>query len=158
MQVYAPQQAKFSKALFKKILVPFDNSKMSDKAFWHAINLNFKHKTEIIIISVYHSDHPSISFLEYNAHQTIIERGKLKEIKLKHKKLKEISEEYGIGCRTFVAASSSITQTVMSYIYSTKADLVIMGTRGNGSDRKLMLGSVSLEVSQNSPVPVMLVK
>ncbi|MGY5148554.1 MAG: universal stress protein [Candidatus Nitrosopumilus sp. bin_68KS] len=158
MQVYAPQQEKFSKSLFKKILVPFDNSKMSDKAFWHAINLNFRHKIEIIIVSVYHSDHLSISFLDYNAHQTIIEREKLNEIKLKHKKLKEISQERGIECRSFVAASSSITQTVMSYIYSTKADLVIMGTRGNGSDRKLMLGSVSLEVSQNSPVPVLLVK
>lgn len=158
MQINASQQEKFSKALFKKILVPFDNSKMSDRAFLHAINLNFSHKTEIIILSVYHSDHVSISFLDYNAHQTIIEKGKLNEIKLKHKKLKEISKEYGIECRTFVAASSSITQTVMSYIYSTKADLVIMGTRGNGSDRKLMLGSVSLEVSQNSPVPVLLVK
>ena len=158
MQVQAPQSEKFSKILFKKILVPFDNSKMSDRAFLHAINLNFNHKTEIIILSVYHSDHLSISFLDYNAHQTIIEREKLNEIKLKHKKLKEISEEYGITCRTFVAASSSITQTVMSYIYSTKADLVIMGTRGNGSDRKLMLGSVSLEVSQKSPVPVLLVK
>lgn len=158
MQINAPQQEKFSRALFKKILVPFDNSKMSDRAFLHAINLNFCHKTEIIILSVYHSNHGSISFLDYNAHQTIIEKDKLNEIKLKHKKLKEISKEHGIECRAFVAASSSITQTVMSYIYSTKADLVIMGTRGNGSDRKLMLGSVSLKVSQNSPVPVLLVK
>ena len=157
MQVNATQPKK-SKAIFKKILIPFDNSKMSDRAFWNAINLNFRHKTEIIILSVFHSDQFSISFLDYNAHQTIIEQKKLTEIKVKHKKLKEISEEYGIPCRTFVSTSSSITQTVMAYVYSTKADLVIMGTRGNGSDRKLMLGSVSLEISQNSPVPVLLVK
>ncbi|BDQ30631.1 universal stress protein [Nitrosopumilus zosterae] len=153
-----PQQEKFSKAIFRKILVPFDNSKMSDRAFWHAINLNFKHKSEIIILSVFHSEQYSSSFLNYNTHQTIIEQKKLNEVKIKHKKLKEISEECGIPCRTFVATSSSITQTVMSYVYSTKADLVIMGTRGNGSDRKLMLGSVSLEISQNAPIPVLLVK
>lgn len=158
MQVSVSQQEKFSKAVFRKILLPFDNSKMSDRAFWHAINLNFKHKSEIIILSVFYSEQYSSSFLNYNAHQTVIEQKKLNEIKIKHKKLKEISEKCGIPCRTFVATSSSITQTVMSYVYSTKADLVIMGTRGNGSDRKLMLGSVSLEVSQNAPVPVLLVK
>ena len=158
MQVNVPQQEKQAKAIFRKILVPFDNSKMSERAFWHAINLNFKHKTEIIILSVFHNDKVSISFLDYNAHQTIIEQKKLNEVKIKLKKLSEIAKEYGILCRTFVATSSSITETVMSYVYSTKADLVIMGTRGNGSDRKLMLGSVSLEVSQNSPVPVLLVK
>ncbi|MCV0409513.1 universal stress protein [Nitrosopumilus sp.] len=158
MQVSTPQQEKFSKAIFRKILVPFDNSKMSDRAFWHAINLNFKHKSEIIILSVFYSEQHSSSFLNYNTHQTVIEQKKLNEIKIKHKKLKEISEEHGIPCRTFIATSSSITQTVMSYVYSTKADLVIMGTRGNGSDRKLMLGSVSLEISQNAPIPVLLVK
>ncbi|MCV0367722.1 MAG: universal stress protein [Nitrosopumilus sp.] len=158
MQVSTSQQKKFSKAIFRKILVPFDNSKMSDRAFWHAINLNFKHKSEIIILSVFYSEQYSSSFLTYNTHQTVIEQKKLNEVKIKHKKLKEISEECGIPCRTFVATSSSITQTVMSYVYSTKADLVIMGTRGNGSDRKLMLGSVSLEISQNAPIPVLLVK
>lgn len=158
MQVSTPQQEKFSKTIFRKILVPFDNSKMSDRAFWHAINLNFKHKSEIIILSVFYSEQYSSSFLNYNTHQTVIEQKKLNEVKIKHKKLKEISEKGGIPCRTFIATSSSITQTVMSYVYSTKADLVIMGTRGNGSDRKLMLGSVSLEISQNAPIPVLLVK
>lgn len=158
MQVSTSQQKKCSKAIFRKILVPFDNSKMSDRAFWHAINLNFKHKSEIIILSVFYSEQYSSSFLTYNTHQTVIEQKKLNEVKIKHKKLKEISEECGIPCRTFIATSSSITQTVMSYVYSTKADLVIMGTRGNGSDRKLMLGSVSLEISQNAPIPVLLVK
>lgn len=158
MKSNALQQEKFSNVVFRRILVPFDNSKMSDRAFWHAINLNFKHETEIILLSVFYSDQYSRSFLDYNTHQTIIDQKKLREIKIKHKKLKEISEMHGISCRTFVATASSIIQTVMAYVYSTKADLVIMGTRGNGSDRKLMLGSVSLEVSQNAPIPVLLVK
>ena len=158
MQVNGTYQKKISKSAFRKILVPFDDSKMSERAFWHAINLNFKHKTEIIILTIFYSDKSSSSFLDYNAHQTIIEQKKLNEIKLKHRKLNKISESYGIPCRSFVATSSSITQTIMSYVYSTNADLVIMGTRGNGSDRKIMLGSVSLEISQNSPIPVLLIK
>jgi len=158
MQISALKQEKFSKSVIRRILVPFDNSKMSDRAFLQAINLDFNHKFEIIILSVFHSEQLSRSFLDYNTHQTIIEQKKLNEVKLKHKKLVKIAEERGIMCRTHIAISSSITQTVMSYVYSSRADLVIMGTRGNGSDRKLMLGSVSLEVSQNSPVPVLLIK
>ena len=152
------QQEKFSKPIIRRILVPFDNSKMSDRAFLHAINLDFNHKFEIIILSVFHSDQSSRSFLDHNTHQTVIEQKKLNKIKLKHKKLIKIAKANMIACRAHLAISSSITQTVMSYVYSSKADWVIMGTRGNSSDRKLMLGSVSLEVSQNSPVPVLLIK
>lgn len=158
MQTSVLHHEKFSHPVFRRILVPFDNSKMSDRAFLQAINLNFNHKTEIIILSVFHSDQLSRSFLDYNTHQTVIEQKKVNKIKLKHRKLTKIAEKKGILCRTHLAISSSITQTVMSYVYSSGVDLVIMGTRGNGSDRKLMLGSVSLEVSQNSPVPVLLIK
>lgn len=72
--------------------------------------------------------------------------------------MKKSVVEYDIPCSSGITISSLIAQSVISHIYSTKADLVIIGTRGNGTDRKLMLGSVSLEVSQNSPVPVLLVK
>ena len=73
-------------------------------------------------------------------------------------KLKKIASDNDIPCRSMLIASSSVTQSIISQIYASKSDLVVMGTRGNGNDRKLMLGSVSLEISQNSPVPVLLVK
>jgi len=146
--------------IFRKILIPYDDSKLSEKAFWYAVNLDMNHKTEILILSVFHSDHLPSSFLDYNAHQTVIEKDKLIHVKLKHNEMKKVAEKYGISCNSYLALSSSIAQSIISYIYSTHADLVIMGTRGNGSGtgRKLMLGSVSLEVSQYSPVPVLLVK
>lgn len=146
------------KPVFKTILIPYDDSVLSGRAFWHAINLDFNHPVEILILSIFPSDVSPRSFLDYNSHQTILERKKLNEIKSRHNKLKEIALRYNISCRSFLTISSSISESVLSYIYSTKSDLVIMGTRGKGSARKLMLGSVSLEISQNSPVPVLLIK
>lgn len=146
------------KPVFRTILIPYDDSILSSRAFWHALNLDFNHPMEILILSIFSSDALPHSFLDYNSHQTILERKKLNKIKSSHDKLKKIATQYNIPCRSFLTTSSSISQSVLSYIYSTKADLVIMGTRGNGSDRKLMLGSVSLAISQNSPVPVLLIK
>ena len=154
----ASNNERCSAPVFRNILIPFDNSKLSIRAFWYAINMNFNHETKITILSILHSDLLSCSFLEYNTHQTAIEQENINEIKIKHSKLKEIAKQYDILCDSVLKISSSIAQSTISYIYSSKSDLVIMGTRGNGSDRKLMLGSVSLEVSQNSPVPVLLVK
>ena len=144
--------------LFKRILVPFDGSELSIRAFWHAINMNFRYKTEIVILTIFHSDLMSSSFLDYNTHQTILEKKALKKIKIQHLKLKKIAKKHLIPFKSNLLVSSSVSQTLISQIYSTKSDLIIMGTRGNGNDRKLMLGSVSLQVSQNSPVPVLLVK
>ncbi|WP_299293170.1 universal stress protein [Nitrosopumilus sp.] len=149
---------KIQKSLFKRILVPFDDSDLATRAFWYAINMNFNNETEILLLSVIHSDLMSSSFLEFNTHQTVLEQNKLKKIKLKHMKLKKIASESQIPCKSILIASSLVTQSIISQIYASKSDLVIMGTRGNGNDRKLMLGSVSLEISQNSPVPVLLIK
>lgn len=153
-----PIREHISKPVFRTVLIPYDDSVLSGRAFWYAINLDFNHPMEILILSIFTSDALPHSVLDYNSHQTILERKKLNKIKSSHDKLKKIGTQYKIPCRSFLATSSSISQSILSYISSTKADLVIMGTRGNGTDRKLMLGSVSLAISQNSPVPVLLIK
>ena len=158
MLVNEKNSKKVPKSLFKRILVPYDNSELATRAFWYAVNMNFNNDTEILLLSVIQSDLMSSSFLEFNTHQTVIEQKKLKKIKLNHMKLKKIASENHIPCKSILIASSSVIQSIISQIYSSKSDLVIMGTRGNGNDRKLMLGSVSLEISQNSPIPVLLVK
>jgi nucleotide-binding universal stress UspA family protein len=142
----------------KKILVPFDNSKLAVRAFWNAINVASKFNSEIFVLSAINSDFFSSSFLDFNSHQTVLENKKIKEIKLKHYELKNFAKKYNVTVNSEVVISSSAAQIIISYIYSTRANMVIMGTRGNGNDKKFMLGSVSLEISQNSPVPVMLVK
>ena len=85
------------KPVFRTILIPYDDSIMSNRAFWYAINLDFNHPMEILILSIFSSDALPHSFLDYNAHQTVLERKKLNKIKSSHNKLKTIATRYKIG-------------------------------------------------------------
>jgi len=143
---------------YRRILVPFDGSELSYKAVKHALCLAEKFSAVIFIVSILSSSSISNSFLNLNSHETIIERAKLKSIEKKHLDLVNLGKKNNLHIITKTIISTQIAQSILSCIYSTKSDLVIIGTRGNGTDRKLMLGSVSLMISQNSPIPVLLTK
>ena len=58
-----------------------------------------------------------------------------------------------------VVMASSVAETILAFASSQKAELIVMGTRGrNSGPRHLRLGSVAIDVSQRSNVPVLLVK
>ncbi|HJW19057.1 MAG TPA: universal stress protein, partial [Candidatus Nitrosotalea sp.] len=52
----------------------------------------------------------------------------------------------------------SITDSLVSYAESHSIDLIVMGSRGFGGFKKLLLGSVASGVSQHSKCPVLIVK
>jgi nucleotide-binding universal stress UspA family protein len=47
---------------------------------------------------------------------------------------------------------------LVSFAKNSKADLIVMGSRGQSNAREFVLGSVSHYVSQKSPIPVLIVK
>lgn len=47
---------------------------------------------------------------------------------------------------------------LVNYAKNSKADLIVMGSRGQSNAREFVLGSVSHYVSQKSPIPVLIVK
>lgn len=47
---------------------------------------------------------------------------------------------------------------LVNFAKSNKADLIVMGSRGQSNAREFVLGSVSHYVSQKSPIPVLIVK
>jgi len=143
---------------FKRILVAYDSSNLSKKAIYNAITLAKKFSSEIIVVSVIVSNSFSRSFLDMNTHETIIEKNNLNSLKKEQYALIKTAKANKVRLTTKIIISSQISQSILSFIYSSKPDLVILGTRGKGNDRKLMLGSVSMQVSQNSPVPVLLTK
>ena len=52
----------------------------------------------------------------------------------------------------------SITDSLVSYAESHDVDLIVIGSRGLGGFKKLLLGSVASGVSQHSKCPVLIVK
>lgn len=144
--------------MYRRILIPFDNSNLSFTAVLHAINIAKRFSSEITVISVIVSNSFSRSFLDMNSHETIIEKSNLNSLKRQHYDLIKTARKHHVKITTKIIVSSHISQTLMSYIYSSNSDLVIMGTRGKGNEKRLLLGSISMQISQNSPVPVLLVK
>ena len=67
-------------------------------------------------------------------------------------------KKLGISYKTEVLEGISITEVLVSYAESHNVDLIIMGSRGLGGFKKLLLGSVTSGVSQHSKCPVLIVK
>ena len=69
-------------------------------------------------------------------------------------KLKELKIQY----KSDVLEVTSIIDALISYAESHNVDLIVMGSRGLGGFKKLLLGSVASGVSQHSKCPVLIVK
>jgi len=144
-----------SQIQIQHILVPFDDSSYSCTAFEFALDLAKKYGTKISVISIIYNS----SFGDINAHQTSIEKTHLVNKAKAFKKMREIAAESKIHLTSELILASSVSDAILTFASSQKADLIVMGTRGKTAGPKHMrLGSVAIDVSQSSSCPVILVK
>jgi len=68
------------------------------------------------------------------------------------------AEKFGIRFESAVVTSNSIAETLLTIIRQYKIDFVVMGSRGKGMHKEMMLGRISTHVALNSSCPVLLVK
>lgn len=142
--------------VFKHIFVPYDGSNYSKHAFNVALEIATKFGSNITLAtclfrpsedeSFYISEHiKNIDSLKNNA---IIDLGRLQEIAKINK----------ISTKVHVMPCNSVVETLTAFANSNKVDLIVMGTRGNTGFKPLLLGSVSIGVSQHATCPILLVK
>jgi nucleotide-binding universal stress UspA family protein len=67
-------------------------------------------------------------------------------------------KQTGVAYKTDVLESVSITDVILSYSEKHGIDFIVMGSRGLGGFKKMLLGSVASGVSQHSKCPVLIVK
>lgn len=67
-----------------------------------------------------------------------------------------VESEYGFEC-DFVLSIGEINNSISKYAFENEFDLIIMGTQGNGYNRKTIIGSRTLRTVENSRVPVLTV-
>ncbi len=145
-------------SLIKHIFVPYDGSAFSNRAFEFALDLANKYGSSITVSTVMSSSFFESSFLDpQEPNKKIVDKEKLAAMEKHFKKIREISKKFMIPLRTEIFVSSSVSDSLVSFANSNKVDLIVMGTRGRG-DNRLMLGSVSIGVSQKATAPVLLVK
>ena len=138
----------------KHILVPYDDSQYSNRAFVHALDLAKKYGAELSIISIMYSS-PLPTHIQ---HQTTVDDEKKKVMEKSFKQLHRVAKEFGVPMKTEMLMESAIVDNIVSYASSHHVNLIVMGTRGRTGARRLMLGSVAMNTSQKASCPVMLVK
>lgn len=141
---------------FSHIFVPYDGSNYSKHAFHTSLEIAMKFGSKITIATClfwpsedepfYISEHAkALDILKNNAAS---ELNKLQEI--------AISNKVTIAAHTITC--ESVVEAIVTFANSNKVDLIVMGTRGKTGFRPLLLGSVSIGVSQHAICPILLVK
>ncbi len=137
-------------------MIPYDKSESATRAFEYAIDLAEKYSSSVSIISCVSIQAPTDLYFgaAYIETTRLLKEDAMKSITDLEPQLKKSKVPYKIE----VLEVRSITDSLISYAESHNVDLIVMGSRGFGGFKKLLLGSVASGVSQHSKCPVLIVK
>jgi nucleotide-binding universal stress UspA family protein len=159
-----------SKTLFKKILVALDGSESSHRAAQVSLELAEKLKTDLVVVhaivpptTYYRSAFaspvgmslPAPSQHEIDAYYAYARKVALSIVGETESKAKKL----GVHVKTEIPeAVSSIVETIVNHAAKENVDLIVIGTRGLGGFKKMLLGSVSSGVVSHAHCPVLVVR
>jgi len=141
----------------KNILVAFDSSSFSNRAFNNALEIADP-KTSLLTIATVVTGiyQPSIGFsMKYS--KDLLE----KHNKILHKifsKLQTIAKKKEVKLSLKILYDPSVSKAILNYVNSHKVDLIVIGSHGRTGINRVILGSVANEISNKAKCPVMVVK
>ena len=137
---------------FKKILVPLDGSKFSEKALNRACEIGKVFDSKIILLYVVEKSFP-INILDRKEYLEILHKFGEKTLK----KANDLSLKKAIIPKTFLKEGNIVAE-IEKMAKKEKCDLIIVGNKGLGSVTRLLLGSVSNKLAQSSSCSLLIVK
>jgi nucleotide-binding universal stress UspA family protein len=143
--------------MFKNILVPFDLSSQSTRAFKVALNIAKKYDSKITLITCIEGDAWHHKYYDARADSELIK--KQKKVSKKHlEELESLAAKNNVSITSNIIASQSVVNDIVAFAKSHKHDLVVIGSHGRTGFDKFLLGSVANGVSQKIRCPVLIVK
>jgi nucleotide-binding universal stress UspA family protein len=142
--------------LYSKILAAYDGSAESDEALNHAIHLcecfteaslqvvHIFSVPSLIIGEAVINPTPSLNNELLTEAQAVVDRAK--------------SRIEGLPRATVEMVQGNGAKTILALADERNCDLIVLGSRGLGGVRELVLGSVSHHVVQHATIPVLVVK
>jgi nucleotide-binding universal stress UspA family protein len=153
---------------FSRILVAVDGSASSIDALDYAISIAIENNSQLIILYVidfYKYTHLSSSVIlapTFGSEKYMEERSEAEKLMIKIKvkfKLKTRDNTRTKQLKTdIVEGAKSIATTIMEYAESENVNLIIIGSRGRTSFKKLLLGSVSSNVIKNAHCAILVTR
>lgn len=141
--------------MFTNILVPVDGSDNSYRALDAALLLSEKLSSNITVIHVM-EQFPITHIGSEKLLSEVLEAYK-KENQDILSKCSEIATQKGLTIKTLLLQGNPAS-VILDYSKKEKFDLLIMGSRGLGKFKELILGSVSGKIVHHSQCAVMLIR
>jgi nucleotide-binding universal stress UspA family protein len=141
--------------LFSKILVPVDGSDISYRALDSALFLSERLGSKITAIHVIEKV-PTVYIQSQKLLDEILETHKNESQKILDE-CSSIATKKGIAINTTLLEGNPAS-TILEFSQTEKCEVIIIGSRGMGHFKELILGSVSSKVIHHSLCPVLLIK
>lgn len=147
--------------MYRKVLVPLDGSELAECVLPHVKNMVKDGFTgEVILLNVFYPYFPlpeEKDLFTYGDFKATKERIRQSSINYLADLQFQLGSE-GIKVKTEMLTGNRPAETIAEYARDNGIDLIIISTHGYTGLKKLMFGSVALEVLHNSHVPVLLVR
>ena len=142
---------------FKNILVAYDSSSFSNRAFKSTLDVAESNKSKITIATVITGVYqPSIGFtMKYS--EKMLEKY-TKTLQKTFSNLESAAKEKNIKISLKILQDPSVAKAITNYVNSRKFDLVVIGSHGRTGLNKMILGSVANSITQKVKCPIMVVK
>lgn len=141
--------------MFSKVLVPVDGSDNSYRALDASLLLSEKLGAKVTAIHVM-EDIP-VSYVVSEKLLRDIRDAYKRENQLILSKCSEIATKKGLVIQTKLLQGNP-GSIILDFCEKEKYDIIIMGSRGMGKFKELVLGSVSSRVLHHSSCPVMIIR
>ena len=138
----------------KNILFPTDFSLNSDQAFPYALDIAYLLGADLVIFNSFRLPHSKsnvmTSLLDRMKEDSNNELERLKKEALSNQKYKNLKI-------TITSRSGSFISLIPIVADEFKSDLIVMGTKGSNSLKEIFIGTNTLEVIQNTEIPILTV-
>ena len=143
--------------MFSNILVPFDLSNQSLRAFKTALDLAKKYNSQITLLTCVEGDAWHHKFYDSRADNELIK--KQVKVALSHiAKLEALGKKDEVKIKSQIIKSKSVVNDIVTFAKSRKFDLIVIGSHGRTGVDKLILGSIANGVTQKASCPVLVIK
>ena len=138
--------------MLKNILLAFDGSEYSNRALQYAKTLAERFEATLWLVHIF--THTS-DLLGYEDYEKFYSKRKAGGQALLDEALQELSNTR-LDVREKLQEGPE-AESILNIAKTCQADLIVMGTRGHGTLKGLLVGSVSRKVIHHSSCPVMVV-
>jgi len=134
------------------ILVPLDGSKYSEKALLHACNMAKNFQSRLTLLYVVEKSIP-VNLLDRKEYLKIL-REFGNKVLIKGKKT---TTQHGVDSKIIIK-EGNIPNEIVKLAKKEQCNLIIVGSKGLGATMRLLLGSVSNKLANNSPCSILIVR